>query len=61
MKAIFATLTLALLMTGCNAVATTADKMMNKQSTFSQQSNTVYPTVNGKVDGEPAQFGKQQF
>lgn len=51
----------AVLLTGCNAVATTADKMMNKQSSFSQKANTVYPTVDGKKDSQPADFGKQKF
>lgn len=61
MKALFAIATLAVLMTGCNAVTATADSVMKKQSSFSQNPNTIYPTVNGQADGEPAQFGKQQF
>lgn len=59
MKAILATLTV--LMTGCNAVTGVADGVMKKQSNFSQDSTTIYPTVDGKKDSEPANFGKQAF
>lgn len=61
MKAFLAITAFAVVLTGCNAVATTADKMMNKQSSFSQKANTVYPTVDGKKDSQPADFGKQKF
>lgn len=61
MKAILAVATLAVLMTGCNTVTTVADNIMKKESSFSQEPNTIYPTVNGAKDGEDANFGKQQF
>lgn len=61
MKAILATLTLVTLMTGCNAVTATADGIMKKESSFSQDPTTIYPTVDGKKDSDPANFGQQQF
>ncbi len=61
MKAILTSLTLAVLMTGCNAMTDIADGAMNKQSSFSQNPTTIYPTVDGQKDSEPAEFAKQQF
>lgn len=61
MKVLFVVTAFAMVLTGCNAMTTTADKMMNKQSSFSQKANTVYPTVDGKKDSQSADFGKQNF
>lgn len=52
----FAVLVVAL--TGCNAMTTAADNAMKKQSSFSQDPTTHYPTVDGSKEGEPAEFGK---
>lgn len=48
-------------LTGCNAMTNTADKAMSKQSSFSQNPNTHYPTVDEQKDSEPASFSKQRF
>lgn len=61
MKALLATALLALLASGCNTITGAADKMMDKQSSFSQNPSTVYPTVDGKKDSKPADFAKQTF
>lgn len=61
MKALLTVAAMVALLTGCNAVTNTADGIMKKQSNFSQDPATVYPTVDGSVDGQPADFGKQQF
>lgn len=61
MKALLAMTAFAVILTGCNTVATTTDKVMNKKSSFSQKANTIYPTVDGKKDSQPADFGKQKF
>lgn len=61
MKAILMTGVVAILLSGCNAMTATADRVMDKQSSFSQEPTTIYPTVDGTKEGETAQFGKQQF
>lgn len=61
MKTILVSLSLAILMVGCNTVTSIADGAMNKQSSFSQDPKTIYPTVDGQKDSEPADFAKQQF
>lgn len=61
MKALLVTTLLALLISGCNTITGAADKIMDKQSSFSQDSKTIYPTTDGKKDSEPANFGKQAF
>ncbi|WP_315044053.1 hypothetical protein ACGTJS_07975 [Faucicola mancuniensis] len=50
-----------LMLAGCNTMTKTADKISDKHSSFSQKENTIYPTVDGTKDGEPANFGKQVF
>lgn len=52
---------LAFALTGCNAMTSIADGITNKKSSFSQQSNTIYPTVDGTKEGEPAPFGKAKY
>ncbi|MDO4451056.1 MAG: hypothetical protein Q4B79_08895 [Moraxella sp.] len=52
---------IALALTGCNAMTKTADQVMKKQSSFSQDDRTRYPTVDEQKDSEPANFGKQVF
>lgn len=52
---------IALALTGCNAMTAVADKAMNKQSSFSQDPSTRYPTVDEQKDSEQAEFGKQVF
>lgn len=52
---------LAFALTGCNAMTATADKAMNKQSSFSQEPSTRYPTVDEQKDSEQAEFGRQTF
>lgn len=39
----------------------TADRAMNKQSSFSQEPSTRYPTVDEQKDSEQAKFGQQTF
>ena len=52
---------LAVALTGCNAMTATADRAMNKQSSFSQEPSTRYPTVDEQKDSEQAKFGQQTF
>ena len=53
MKALIMTMMAATVaLTGCNAMTATADKMMNKQSTFSQAPNTAYPIGEGPYDAD---------
>ena len=52
---------LAVALTGCNAMTATADRAMNKQSSFSQEPSTRYPTVDEQKDSEQAKFGRQTF
>lgn len=61
MKHIAIVALLATVLTGCNAMTAVADKVTNKQSTFSQRDNTIYPTVDGTKDGDPADFGKSKY
>lgn len=61
MKAILASIALAVLMTGCNTATTLADGINKKQSSFSQEPSTIYPTIDGQKDSESADFAKQQF
>lgn len=61
MKHISLVALIALALTGCNAMTKTADQVMNKQSSFSQDDRTRYPTVDERKDSEPANFGKQAF
>lgn len=61
MKHIAIVAILATALTGCNAMTSLADSITNKQSTFSQRDNTIYPTVDGTKDGEPAEFGKSKY
>lgn len=58
MKPIALLMLMAVALTGCNAMTATADKIMNKQSSFSAQPNTIYPTQDGTKDGAPADFAK---
>lgn len=48
------------ILTGCNAMTATADKIMDKQSSFSQKATTIYPTVDGTKDADSADFAKDQ-
>lgn len=61
MKHIAIVAILATALTGCNAMTSLADSITNKQSTFSQRDNTIYPTVDGRKDSEPAEFGKAKY
>lgn len=47
MKAIVCIAAAAIVLTGCNAMTATADKIMNKKSNFSQVDTTSYPVGEG--------------